>query len=120
MGFVGPWLGRNYGVGVGCELVVGVAEQVGGDVVIGSGLAYGIDIAAHQAALDVGLPTIAVVAHGLDMIYPAQHRSTAAEIVRHGGAVVTEYPSSTRVHRSNFLARDRIVAALSCCTVGVE
>lgn len=117
---VGTRHATNYGVGLCRDLVVGLAEQVGGDVVIVSGLAYGIDIAAHQAALDVGLPTIAVVAHGLDMIYPAQHRSTAAEIVRHGGAVVTEYPSSTRVHRSNFLARNRIVAALADCTVVVE
>ncbi len=117
---VGTRHATNYGLGLCRDLVAGLAKQVGNDVVIVSGLAYGIDIAAHQAALDAGLPTVAVVAHGLDMIYPAQHRSAAAEIVRHGGAVVTEYPSSTRVHRSNFLARNRIVAALSDCTVVVE
>ena len=60
------------------------------------------------------------MAHGLDMIYPAQHRSVAADIVRRRGAVTTEYGCRTRVHRSNFLARNRIIAALSDCTVVVE
>ena len=97
-----------------------LGELVGKDVVVVSGLAYGVDVAAHLAALECGMPTVAVMAHGLDMIYPAQHRSVAADIVRRRGAVTTEYGCRTRVHRSNFLARNRIIAALSDCTVVVE
>lgn len=90
------------------------------DLVIVSGLAYGIDIAAHRAALDAGVPTVAVVAHGLDSIYPSAHRQSAAEIVRSGGAIVTEYPSGTAIMKPYFLARNRIVAGLCDCTVVVE
>ena len=90
------------------------------NLVIVSGLAYGIDIAAHRAALDAGVPTVAVVAHGLDSIYPSAHRQAAAEIVRSGGAIVTEYPSGTAIMKPYFLARNRIVAALCDCTVVVE
>lgn len=88
--------------------------------VIVSGLAYGIDIAAHKAALDAGVATVAVVAHGLSTIYPAAHRRAAAQIVEQGGAIVTEYFSSDPVHRGNFLARNRIVAALSDGVLVVE
>lgn len=91
------------------------------EAVIVSGLAYGIDIAAHRAALDAGIGTVAVVAHGLDTIYPAEHRDVARRMVAGGtGAIVTEYPSEARVHRSNFLARNRIVAGLSSAVVVVE
>lgn len=102
------------------DLVRDLCEIVGRNVVVVSGLAYGVDVTAHLAALEVGLPTIAVVAHGLDMIYPAQHRSVAVEIIRKGGALATEYASKTRIHRSNFLARNRLIAALSDCTIVVE
>lgn len=117
---VGTRHATAYGISLCRELVEELKSGIGGDVVIVSGLAYGIDVASHLAALEVGLPTVAVMAHGLDMIYPAQHRQTAADIVKHGGAIVTEYSSGTRVHRSNFLARNRIIAALSDCTVVVE
>ncbi len=102
------------------DLVLGLCDLVGKDVIIVSGLAYGVDVSAHLAALDAGLPTVAVVAHGLDMIYPAQHRSVAVDIIRKGGALATEYASKTRIHRSNFLARNRLIAALSDCTIVVE
>ncbi len=117
---VGTRNATRYGVECCRNLVLGLKEQVGDDVVIVSGLAYGIDVAAHQAALEAGLPTVAVVAHGLDTIYPAVHRAVAIEIINQGGAVVTEYPHGVRAHRSNFLARNRIIAALSDCTVVVE
>ena len=117
---VGTRNATRYGVECCRDLVLGLKEQVGDDVVIVSGLAYGIDVAAHQAALETGLPTVAVVAHGLDTIYPAAHRAVAIEIINQGGAVVTEYPHGVRAHRSNFLARNRIIAALSDCTVVVE
>ena len=89
------------------------------DVVVFSGLAYGIDVCAHKSALANGAETVGVVAHGLDMMYPASHRSIAAEMLAHGG-VVSEYPSGTRCDRPNFLRRNRIVAGLGDCTVVAE
>lgn len=89
------------------------------DVLIVSGLAYGIDVCAHREALANGLNTIGVLAHGLDTMYPASHRSTAAEMVRQGG-LLTEYPSQTRGDRQNFLRRNRIVAGISDCTIVAE
>lgn len=85
-----------------------------------SGLAYGIDAAAHVGALDNSLMTIAVMAHGLDMIYPAAHRDLAREIVEKGGAIITEYPHGTKPHRRQFLERNRIVAGMSEATLIVE
>lgn len=90
------------------------------DTVIVSGLAYGIDIAAHRASLRHGLSTVAVMARGLNGIYPANHRNDAVSIVQHAGMVLTDYLSSDEIHRSNFLARNRIIASLSDCTVIVE
>ncbi len=78
-----------------------------------SGLALGIDSAAHIAALDQGLPTIAVVAHGLNTIYPAQNRDLARRIISSGGALVSEYPFGTSPYRSRFLERNRIVATMT-------
>lgn len=90
------------------------------DAVIVSGLAYGIDGAAHAAALKSNLTTFAVMAHGLDTIYPSQHRDLAKRIVASGGAIISEYPSGTRPFQKNFLQRNRIVAGLSEVTVVVE
>lgn len=90
------------------------------EVCIVSGLAYGIDAAAHQAAMDNNLPTIAVLAHGLDTIYPSPHRNLAREILRKGGWLISEYPSGVKPYRPNFLARNRIVAGLSGGTLVVE
>lgn len=85
-----------------------------------SGLAYGIDTAAHSAALDHGLPTVAVLGHGLDQIYPAQNRPLAKRILEAGGALVTEYPSGTAINPRYFPARNRIIAALADATVVIE
>lgn len=85
-----------------------------------SGLAYGIDTAAHTAAIDHGLPTVAVLGHGLDQIYPAQNRPLAKRILEAGGALVTEYPSGTAINPRYFPARNRIIAALSDATIVVE
>ena len=89
------------------------------DVTIVSGLAYGIDIAAHRAALEVGLPTFIVAGHGLDRIYPALHRNVAVAALREGG-ILTEYMSGTEPERYNFVARDRIIAGLADAVVVVE
>lgn len=85
-----------------------------------SGLAYGIDTAAHTAALDHQLPTVAVLAHGLDRIYPAENRTLARRILDSGGALVTEYPHGTSIDPRRFPARNRIIAALADATVVVE
>ena len=100
------------------ELIVGLAEQLS-DLTIISGLAYGIDISAHRAAMEAGIPTLIIPAHGLDRIYPAFHRNDAVRALEHGG-IVTEYPSGTTPERHNFVARNRIIAGLSDCTVVVE
>lgn len=89
------------------------------EVLIVSGLAYGIDIAAHRAALDNQLPTVGVLAHGLDRIYPPVHRSTAVEMLAQGG-LLTEYMSETNPDRQNFVQRNRIVAGMADAVVVVE
>lgn len=90
------------------------------EAVVVSGLAYGIDAAAHNKALEKGLPTVAVVAHGLNMIYPAAHRNLAKKILKEGGAILSEYPFGVKPFKANFLARNRIVAGLSDATLVVE
>ncbi len=89
------------------------------DTLIVSGLAYGVDIHAHTDALQCGMDTVGVLAHGLDTIYPARHRSTAAQMCHHGG-LLTEYLSGTKMQRGFFVRRNRIVAGMSMATVVVE
>lgn len=108
-----------YGVEFCKKLISDLAVYFPSSVIV-SGLAYGIDSVAHRAALDSNLATVAVVAHGLNMIYPANHRELAKEILRKGGAIVSEYPFGVTPFKANFLARNRIVAALSDVTVIVE
>lgn len=85
-----------------------------------SGLAYGVDVAAHSAALEAGVPTAAVMATPMNTIYPADHRAVAMRIASGGGALVTEYPSWQATHKGNFLARNRIIAGLADVTIVVE
>ena len=89
------------------------------DVLVISGLALGIDVASQRAALTNGLPTVGVLAHGLDRIYPSVHRSIAHEMVQQGG-LLTEYMSFTEPERQNFLRRNRIIAGISEHTIVVE
>lgn len=119
VGIVGTRACSQYGLAITRRIVTDLAKLLP-DVVVVSGLAHGIDVAAHRAALEVGVKTVGVVAHGLDKVYPAEHRDTAARMVRAGGAIVTEYQPGTPMHRSNFLARNRIVAALSDVLIVVE
>lgn len=90
------------------------------NTLIVSGMALGIDICAHKAALTHQLPTVGIMAHGLDTIYPSVHRNTAREMIQKGGGLLTEYPTSTRPERTNFLARNRIIAGLSDAIVVAE
>ncbi|HBZ21891.1 MAG TPA: hypothetical protein DEO60_12240 [Bacteroidales bacterium] len=89
------------------------------DLVIVSGLAYGIDITAHKAALSNNLQTIGVLGHGFKTIYPSIHRSTAETILKTGG-LLTDFMSETLPERNNFLKRNRIIAGLSDATLVVE
>lgn len=89
------------------------------DTLIISGLAYGVDIHAHRACVKNSVPTVAVLAHGLDRIYPSLHRDTAREMISHGG-LLTEYYTGTNPDKGNFVRRNRIVAGLADATVVVE
>lgn len=108
----------DYGKQV-CRTMLADLAQLVPDVLVVSGLAYGVDIHAHREALAQGLDTVAVLAHGLDRIYPSLHRATAREMVNHGG-LLTEYFSGTVPDKGNFVRRNRIVAGLSDATLVVE
>lgn len=108
-----------YGRGFIEQLVADLAASVENLVII-SGLALGADIAAHRAALKAGIPTGAVMAEGLNRVYPAEHRSDAVRIIRDGGFLLSSYLSSDPTHRGNFLARNRIVAGMTEATIIVE
>lgn len=88
-------------------------------VLIVSGLAYGVDIHAHRNALANGYPTVGVLAHGLDDLYPPHHRQTADEMVKNGG-LITEFLTCTNADKMNFVRRNRIVAGISDACILVE
>ncbi|GAB3531959.1 DNA-processing protein DprA [Pontibacter brevis] len=89
------------------------------NVMVVSGLAYGVDIIAHRAALQAGLPTIGVMASGLDIVYPAAHRKYAERMLTQGG-LLTENPFGTKPDAPRFPARNRIIAGMSDCTIVIE
>jgi DNA processing protein len=85
-----------------------------------SGLAFGIDAIAHKAALKNNLPTVAVLAHGLDCIYPSQHTLLAKNIIRESGGLLTEFSSDTKPDKHNFPSRNRVVAGMCDATIVIE
>lgn len=113
---VGTRAATAYGEHVAAELSAGLVER---DVAVVSGGAYGIDGAAHRAALAAEGITVAVLAGGLDVLYPAGHSALLHRISQEG-LLVTEYPPGVRPARHRFLTRNRLVAALSGATVVVE
>lgn len=115
---VGTRRATEYGKDLCSSLVSDLARLLPGTLIV-SGLAYGIDVCAHRAAIKCGLPTLGVLAHGLDRIYPSSHRSVAKEMLKDGG-LLSEYMSKTEPFRQNFLQRNRIVAGLADATVVVE
>lgn len=100
-----------------CEKFIEAMRDL--NVLVVSGLAYGVDIHAHRAALKNGLSTIGVLGHGLDKLYPAVHRKTAEEMQDNGG-LVTEFMTNTRPDRENFPKRNRIIAGMSDATLVIE
>ena len=102
-----------------CAVFLRDLKELCPDVLVVSGLAYGIDIHAHRAALANDLSTVGVLAHGLDRIYPSLHRNTAVNMVSHGG-LLTEFLSGTNPDKHNFVSRNRIVAGMCDATIVVE
>ncbi|HSH31478.1 MAG TPA: DNA-processing protein DprA [Candidatus Saccharimonadales bacterium] len=93
------------------------SELAAAGVVIVSGLALGIDAVAHQAAVEAGGVTVAVLGCGLDAIYPSSNRTLARNILDANGTIISEYPKGTPPLRHHFPARNRIIAGLSCAVV---
>lgn len=94
-------------------------KQLCPQVLIVSGLAYGVDINAHRQALDKGYETVGVLAHGLDDLYPNRHKETALRMIEHGG-LLTEFLTQTNADKINFVRRNRIVAGMSDACILVE
>ena len=118
IGIVGTRKATEIGKENAKKLISDISKVVP-DVTIVSGLAYGIDICAHKSALDSGLPTIGVLGHGLDRIYPAAHSSVARQMMPDGG-LLTEFISETNPDRPNFVQRNRIIAGLCDAVVVIE
>lgn len=106
-----------YGREVTYQLAYDLAKH---GLVIISGLALGVDGVAHRAALEAGGTTIAVLANGVDVIYPASHKSLASDIISSGGAIISEYEPGTTARQYQFLARNRIVSGLSDAVIVTE
>ncbi len=106
----------EYGKQVTEQLIASLqAEQI----LVVSGLAFGIDYIAHRSALQHNLSTIGVLGHGLDTIYPSQHKSLAKEMLQHGG-LLTEFPKNSKPDKHNFPKRNRIVAGMADATIVIE
>ncbi len=116
VGIVGTRNATDYGKMVTEQIIDKLQSH---NVLVTSGMAYGIDIIAHRAALKQGLPTVGVLGHGLDRLYPAQHKSTADKMYEQGG-LLAEFPSGTMPDRENFPRRNRVVAGMSDATIVVE
>ncbi|MGZ8510130.1 MAG: DNA-processing protein DprA [Chitinophagaceae bacterium] len=107
----------DYGKQITEKLIEQLREQ---NVIVISGLAYGIDAIAHKAALKNNLFTVGVLAHGLDQVYPSQHTGLAKEMIKAGGGLLTEFRSKSKPDKHNFPTRNRIVAGISDATIVVE
>ncbi len=102
------------------EQFISILAERGYRILIVSGLAYGIDIQSHKSALRNGLPTVAVLGHGLETVYPSQHTAIAREMTENNGGLISDFLSYSPIDRTNFLRRNRIIAGLSDATLVVE
>jgi DNA processing protein len=114
---IGTRTHTDYGKQVTEKLVKELATQ---NVIITSGLAFGIDAIAHKAAIKNNLPTVGVLAHGLDQIYPSEHSGLAKDMIKHSGGLLTEFGSKSKPDKHNFPIRNRIVAGMSDATIVIE
>ncbi|MGL4364547.1 MAG: DNA-processing protein DprA [Bacteroidales bacterium] len=103
-----------------CERIITTLSKQGYSPIIVSGLAFGIDICAHRAALKNKLLTVAILGHGLDKIYPSEHSFTAKEMLQNSGALLSDFTSNCKMHATNFVSRNRIVAGISDATLVIE
>ncbi len=117
VGIVGTRSNTEYGKSFTEKLVKDLSEQ---NILIVSGLAFGIDAYAHKAAIKNDLPTIGVVGHGLQTIYPSEHAGLAKEMLKKDGGILTEFFSNTKPDKHNFPLRNRLVAGICDATVLVE
>jgi DNA processing protein len=107
---------NEYGKNICEKLVEGLVNE---DVLVVSGLAFGIDTIAHKSAIKNNIKTVGVLAHGLDRVYPSQNASLAKQMVSYGG-LLTEFKSNTIPDKQNFPGRNRIVAGISDATIVIE
>ena len=107
----------NYGKNIAKDLAYNLGKN---NIITVSGLARGIDTCCHIGSIKANARTIAVVAHGLDMIYPKENRNLAIKILKSGGAIVSEYEIGTKPLKRNFVARNRIISGLSKKIVVIE
>ncbi len=97
-----------------------IKELSSQNVLVVSGMAYGIDAIAHKTSLKNELATVGVLGHGLDQIYPPDHSNLAKDMLKNGGGLLTEFRSNTKPDKHNFPTRNRIVAGMSDATVVIE
>lgn len=114
---VGTRKATTAGIGIAEEVAAKLASR---GIIIISGLAMGIDTAAHRGALGVRGRTVAVLGNGISEIYPAQNERVAEEILETGGAIISEYPPGEPSFRQNFIHRNRIISGLSVAVVVIE
>ena len=107
----------DYAKQVTDELVKSIASQ---NITVISGLAFGVDAIAHKASVKNSLPTVGVLAHGLDLIYPPEHAGLAKDMIKNGGGLLTEFKSKSKPDKHNFPSRNRIVAGMSDATIVIE
>lgn len=104
-----------------CRRIVGSMSKSSAKPLIVSGLAIGVDVTAHQAALESGLPTVAVMATGIDSVYPSTHRAIGRKISEtEHCALISDYPPGTEAVKVNFIRRNRIIAGICQATILVE
>ncbi len=113
---IGTRTNSEYGKQITEQLIEDLANE---NITVYSGLAFGIDAIAHKAAVKHNVATIGVLAHGLDTIYPSQHKSFAKDMLMNGG-LLTEFPKGTKADKHNFPRRNRIVAGISNATIVIE
>ncbi|GGK68337.1 DNA-processing protein DprA [Rufibacter glacialis] len=113
---VGTRKSTDYGRQVTEQIVQGLVQH---EVLVVSGLAFGIDILAHKAALKHGLPTVGVMANSVETVYPTAHQRDAENMLRHGG-LLSEFPFGTKPDAPRFPSRNRIIAGMADCTIVVE
>ncbi len=103
-----------------CESIISEIASKYPDTIIVSGLAFGIDVAAHKAAIKYGLETWAILGHSLKTIYPAVHKKVAHDMINEGGAIISDYSHVSKIDPGNFIRRNRIIAGLADVLIVVE